>query len=109
MGDREMLPHGAEHLAGLLAARGEGTGAARLYGAVVAWREATAAPPRYPGFEPAYRRGLAAARAQLDDAAWDAAWAAGRALPLAEAIAEALATGMGADDAGPVGGKARRE
>ena len=59
--------------------------------------------------EPAYRRGLAAARAQLDDAAWDAAWAAGRALPLAEAIAEALATGMGADDAGPVGGKARRE
>ena len=37
-----------------------------------------------------YDRIVAAARAQLDEAAFDVAWAAGRALTLDEAIAEAL-------------------
>ena len=38
-----------------------------------------------------YARGIASARAQLDDATFDAAWAAGRAMPSEDAIDYALA------------------
>ena len=40
---------------------------------------------------PVYERVVAAARAQLGEAAFAAAWAAGRQLTLADAVAEALA------------------
>ncbi|HEX5502343.1 MAG TPA: tetratricopeptide repeat protein [Thermomicrobiales bacterium] len=101
VGGAKVLPTAAEQLAGLLGARGAWPLAARLYGAVAAWREASGAPPRYPQVEAAYRRDLAAARAQLDEAAWASAWEAGRALPLEQAIAEALATGAPAPEAPP--------
>ena len=37
-----------------------------------------------------YDRALAAARAQLDEAAWNAAWAEGRAMTLEQAVTYAL-------------------
>jgi hypothetical protein len=42
------------------------------------------------GTSAVHQRGLATARAQLDDATFAAAWAAGQALTLEQAIAEAL-------------------
>ena len=41
---------------------------------------------------PSYERTLAAAHAQLDEAAFVTAWAAGQAIPLDQRIIEALAT-----------------
>jgi non-specific serine/threonine protein kinase len=63
--------------------------AAQLFGAAEALREAATTPL------PPYRRAdvdrdLAAARAQLDDAAFDAAWEAGRAMTMERAVGYAL-------------------
>ncbi|HET7035348.1 MAG TPA: TIR domain-containing protein [Thermomicrobiaceae bacterium] len=91
LGERDRMAPAAEQLAGLLGARGEAARAARLYAAADAWRERIAAPPRYPGFEPVYKRDLARTREQLNEQEWTAAWAAGRAMPLEAAISEALA------------------
>jgi predicted ATPase len=64
--------------------------AVRLFGAAEALREAVGAP--VPLFcRAAYDRAVAAARAELADAAFAAAWAHGRRLPVDQAIEEALA------------------
>jgi tetratricopeptide (TPR) repeat protein len=63
--------------------------AVRLLGAAEALREAVGIPLP-PAYRAAHERDVAAARAQLDEAAFAAAWAAGRALPLEQAIDEAL-------------------
>ncbi|HEU5100018.1 MAG TPA: hypothetical protein VFU22_13410, partial [Roseiflexaceae bacterium] len=52
-----------------------------------------------------YQRGVAAARALLDQATFAAAWAAGRTLPLEQAIAEALATTEPAAEERGIGAK----
>jgi hypothetical protein len=58
-------------------------------GAAETLRETLGTPPL--SFQRApYERGVAAARAQLDPAAFAAAWAAGRALTPEQAIEEAL-------------------
>ncbi|HEU5101084.1 MAG TPA: tetratricopeptide repeat protein [Roseiflexaceae bacterium] len=63
--------------------------AAQIFGAAEALREMLGTPPL--SFQRApYQRGVAAARAQLDAAAFAAAWSAGRALTLEQAINEAL-------------------
>ncbi len=63
--------------------------AAQIFGAAEALREMLGTPPL--SFQRApYRRGVAAARAELDAAAFAAAWAAGRALTQEQAINEAL-------------------
>ncbi|HEU5102048.1 MAG TPA: tetratricopeptide repeat protein, partial [Roseiflexaceae bacterium] len=64
--------------------------AARLFGAVEMFRE-TLGAPLLPIYRDHYQRGLAAARALLDQAAFAAAWEEGRAMTLEQAIAEALA------------------
>ncbi|HEU5103349.1 MAG TPA: tetratricopeptide repeat protein, partial [Roseiflexaceae bacterium] len=70
-------------------ALGQASHAARLFGAAEALREAIDAP--LPPVEHAdYERDVAAARSQLDEAAFATAWAAGRALTLEQAIAYAL-------------------
>jgi DNA-binding CsgD family transcriptional regulator len=84
---------GLECLAGLAAAHGQALGAARLFGAAEALRDAMAAP--LPEVEhPDYDRDMQAARGALSAAAFAAAWAQGRALPLERAVAEALAIGV---------------
>ena len=72
--------------------------AARLYGAAEAARERAGRcirPPR----RPIHERHLAAARGDLDSAAWDAAWAEGRAMAPEQAVAYALQAADQADGA----------
>jgi tetratricopeptide (TPR) repeat protein len=63
--------------------------AVRIFGAAEALRE-TLHNPHQPIYIDLYLRGVAAARAQLDEATFAAAWAAGRELTLEQATAEAL-------------------
>jgi len=98
--DRWLAVHVLEVCAGLAAARGAGRAdaagagrrAARLFGAVEAERE-TLVAPTLPIYQAHYQRGVAAARALLDDATFAAAWAVGRAMNLEQAIAYALSEG----------------
>jgi tetratricopeptide (TPR) repeat protein len=79
-----------EACAGVAVGQGEAVQAARLLGAAEVLRR-TKGVQMPPSAGPAYRRAVAAARAQLDDATFAAAWAAGQALTLEQAIAEARA------------------
>jgi tetratricopeptide (TPR) repeat protein len=101
MGERWVVTAQAlEECACLAAARGAGRGdaegagrrAARLFGAAEAQREKLGAAI-LPLWHDHYQRGVAAARALLDEATFAAAWAAGRALTLEQAIAYALSEG----------------
>jgi hypothetical protein len=78
-----------EGFAGLAGARGQGARAARLWGAAEALRIDIGAPPSLDA-RPLYERSLAAARAQLGEAAWEAAFAEGRAMSAEEAAEYAL-------------------
>jgi predicted ATPase/transcriptional regulator with XRE-family HTH domain len=97
-GNRDAAAHALQGLAAARAALGDARGAARLFGAAAALREAVGAPLA-PADRAAHDRDLAATRAALDEAAFAAAWAAGQALPLDQAVAEALAPTP--DEAGP--------
>ena len=78
-----------EGLAGLAAAQGQAGRAARLFGAAEALRESVS--NRIPPSERAeYDHNIAAARAQLSEAAFAASWAGGRAMSLEQAVAYAL-------------------
>jgi hypothetical protein len=78
-----------QRCAGLCAAQGRLERAARLFGAVAAWRRETglAVLPFPPG---QLERDAAATRAGLGATAFATAWAAGQATPLEQAIAVAL-------------------
>jgi non-specific serine/threonine protein kinase len=76
-------------LACVAEARGEGERAAKLFGACQVLREVMGAPPE-PGESALQEPYLAAARSQLDEAAWETAWKEGKAMGLEEAIAYAL-------------------
>jgi non-specific serine/threonine protein kinase len=80
---------GIEFLAGLIAEQGQGERAARLFGAVDAWREKLC-HPREPYSQSRYEADLFLVRAGASADAFAAAWAAGRSLALAAAVAEAL-------------------
>jgi DNA-binding NarL/FixJ family response regulator len=70
----------------VVAAQGESTWAARLWGAAEAMREATGAP--IPPVERAdYERALASARAQLGEKTFAAAWEEGRTMTVEQALA----------------------
>ena len=81
-----------EGFAGLAGARGQGVRAARLWGAAEALRMIIGAPPT-PETRPYYERSMAAARAQLGEAAWEAAFAQGMAMSAEEAAEYALGEG----------------
>ena len=88
-GDHIVQFEQVEGLAGLAAVEGAAVRAARLFGAAAAQRSMAGlviTPPDQEG----YKRDIAAACAQLDDAMWGAAWAEGRAMTLEQAIAYAL-------------------
>ena len=89
LADKRGIAESLEELAGVAGAQGQAERAARLYGAAEALREAIGAPI-VPVDRARYERAVAAARTQLDAAAWTRLRAEGRAMPLEEAIAYAL-------------------
>jgi tetratricopeptide (TPR) repeat protein len=90
--DKRGIPECLEGIAGLAGAIGQHPEdtqrAARLFGAAQAWR-AEARLPLPPVHRAAYKRDLAAARAQLDEVTWATTWAEGRALLPKQVSAEA--------------------
>jgi hypothetical protein len=70
-------------------AQDQPTRVARLCAAAAVLRDAIGAP-LWPVEQARYNRTVAAAQAQLDEAAFTAAWEEGRALPLGQVIGEAL-------------------
>jgi predicted ATPase/class 3 adenylate cyclase/Tfp pilus assembly protein PilF len=89
LGDKRVIPECLEGLASVALHQGRVERAARLWGAAEALREATGAPIS-PSFLADHNRTVAAARAQLDEAAWQAAWAEGRAMTMEQAITYSL-------------------
>jgi hypothetical protein len=89
IGDKLGAPDDLEGLACVAAARGEAERAAKLFGASEALPEAMGAPLE-PGDRALQEPYLAAARSQLDEAAWQEAWAQGQAMTLEEAISYVL-------------------
>jgi hypothetical protein len=89
LGDKLGGSESIEGLACVAGAGGEATRAARLFGSAEALREAT-------GYQLGTRArsrtepNLAAARAQVDEAAWSAAWEKGRSMEFEDAVIYAL-------------------
>jgi transposase len=89
MGDKQGIAKCLEGLASVAGAVGQPERAARLWGAAeILWGPGGW---RSPAERAAYDRSVAAARAQIELAAFTAAWAWGRAMYLEQAIAEASA------------------
>jgi ATP/maltotriose-dependent transcriptional regulator MalT len=79
LGDKFLTPFNLERLAGVLAAQGELTGAAQLWGAAETLREASGVS--LPLVDRAsHEQAVAMARAQLSEQAFAAAWVKGRAM-----------------------------
>jgi ATP/maltotriose-dependent transcriptional regulator MalT len=83
-----------EELAAVLAAQGEATRAAGLWGAAEALREEIAAPIA-PTERTRYEAAVATARTAYLDAAFESAWAEGRAMTPKAAIDYAVASNEG--------------
>jgi DNA-binding CsgD family transcriptional regulator/tetratricopeptide (TPR) repeat protein len=80
------IPFYLEGLAQVVATQGEGTWAARLWGAAQALREGLHAP--LPSvFRTEYEQAIAAARTQIGEKAFTAGWAQGRAMTLEQVLA----------------------
>jgi predicted ATPase/DNA-binding CsgD family transcriptional regulator len=89
--DKAVVSYGLRGLAGAAALRGEAARAARLWGADGALRKLTGQPlTSFDRSHPDYQGLLAAARAQIDEAAWEAALAEGRAMSPEAAVEYAL-------------------
>ena len=87
------IPFYLEGLAQVVAAQGEGTWAARLWGAAQAMREGLYAPlPTV--FRTEHEQAIAAARTQIGEKAFTAAWAQGRAMTLEQVLAAQAAVTM---------------
>lgn len=82
------VPRCLEHVAALVATRGQAEVAVRLLGTAAALREAYGRPLDFP-LRPAYDRLVATLRTQLSDASWTRAWELGWEHDLATAVAEA--------------------
>jgi len=93
MGDQANLSYFLEGLAVVAGARGEARRSARMLGAAQGSMEEAGATV-YNYYMPdraLYERTLAAARAQLDEAAWAAAWEEGRAMTAEQAVEHTVA------------------
>jgi predicted ATPase/DNA-binding CsgD family transcriptional regulator len=89
--DKTGTAYGLRGMAGVASLRGDATRAARLWGAAEALGEAIGLPlSPLDRSHPDYARLLAAARSQLDEAAWEAARAEGKAMTPEQAIEYAL-------------------
>ena len=80
----QRVPECLEGIASLIAGQ-QSTHATQLLGAAAAIRELVGVPLP-PVYRASYERTVAAARDQLEDAAYAAAWAAGRMLTLEQAL-----------------------
>jgi predicted ATPase/DNA-binding CsgD family transcriptional regulator len=85
LGERYITPYNLEGLASVLAAQRKLSGAAQLWGAAEALREATA--PMGTLFRRGYEQAVATAQAQLGERAFAAAWAQGRTMTPEQALA----------------------
>jgi DNA-binding CsgD family transcriptional regulator len=85
-GNRQTIAFGLEGLARVVAAQGEVSWAARLWGAAETLRETIGAPVP-PVERPAYESSVTAARAQLGEKPFAAAWAEGRLMTPDQALA----------------------
>jgi hypothetical protein len=65
-----------------------------LFGYAETLREAGAAPPRSPAFQPLYEQALTLAQTELETAEILATWEHGRSLSLAEVVALATAVSL---------------
>jgi predicted ATPase/DNA-binding SARP family transcriptional activator/DNA-binding CsgD family transcriptional regulator len=84
VGDWEWVAYALDSFAGIAGAKGQGERAARLFGAAEALRKSIGAPLHGTDL-PDYERSVAAARAEVDEAAWEAAFAQGMAMSAEEA------------------------
>jgi predicted ATPase/class 3 adenylate cyclase len=84
-------PFALEGLASVAAMQGKAKRALILFGAAEARRKAVGSPPP-PIYQADNERGIAAARAQLDEDAFNAAWEAGRSMTMEQVMAYALET-----------------
>jgi non-specific serine/threonine protein kinase len=91
-GEKWYISRSLECLAAMVSIRGDHGRGARLFGAGEALREAIGTS-KVPSYLVAYYRGVAAARAGLDEADFAAAWAEGRAMTPEEAVEYALSEG----------------
>jgi predicted ATPase/class 3 adenylate cyclase len=85
-------PFHFEGLAAVVAAQGELSLAARLWGAAEAFRDARGTPIP-PAYRADYESSVATARSQLGEQAFVAAWSEGRAMPLEQVINNVLTMG----------------
>jgi predicted ATPase/class 3 adenylate cyclase len=92
IGSWEYFAYSLEGFAGLAGAKAQEGRAARLWGAAEALRKAISAPLSIEG-RLYFERSMAAARAQLGEAAWEAAFAQGMAMAPEEAAEYALGEG----------------
>jgi hypothetical protein len=90
LGDRRNVATLLGQLASQAGRRGQGSRAARLWGAAAALREAIGAPLS-PAQRESHERAVAPVRAACGEAEFAAAWIAGEALTLEQAVAEAIA------------------
>jgi predicted ATPase/class 3 adenylate cyclase/DNA-binding CsgD family transcriptional regulator len=86
LGDQVLIASCLEGLAGVAEVRGQSVWAARFFGIAEVLREAGGTPMPLSDRK-VYERYLAAARAQLGEAAFAAAWAEGRTMTLEQALA----------------------
>jgi predicted ATPase/transcriptional regulator with XRE-family HTH domain len=82
-----------EGLAGMAADEGDPSRAARLFGAVQAYRTAVTSP-RWPHLGRQYERDMAQARSLLLAETWDDVWAEGSRMSLEQAVTYALAADL---------------
>jgi ATP/maltotriose-dependent transcriptional regulator MalT len=85
VGHKLNIASGLEGLADVIAAQGEPTWAARLWGAAEALRDIMGAPIPHVG-RPAYEQAVTAARTQLGEDAFMAAWREGRSMTPEQAL-----------------------
>jgi hypothetical protein len=89
LGDKEAIAACLEGLGSVAGEHSQAERAARLYGAAKQLRVAIGSAPA-PIARTRHERLIAAARAQLNEAAFAAAWAEGRMMALGQVIADAL-------------------
>jgi hypothetical protein len=91
LGEHRVMLRCLEGVAIVAGDRGDGGGAALLWGAAAALREAIGMPVP-PSERLAQEVARRRARTHIEAAAWATAWATGQGLTLAEALAEAFGT-----------------
>ncbi len=94
LNNKRLLIRTLDVFALLFCRQGHHEAALNLFGYAETLREAGAAPPRTPAFQPFYEQAMALAQAKLETAEISAAWQHGRSLLQAEVVALATAVSL---------------